>query len=76
MWIGNQKRYFILQNENRSTNRNKIQEGIWICAGLTNLKSNLTIYCWFSMKSKSNENTIKRIEEYSGATITDKIGIY
>lgn len=37
--IGNQKRYFILRNENRSANKNKIQEEVWICAGLANFKS-------------------------------------
>lgn len=37
--IGNQKRYFILRNENRSANQLKIQEEVWICAGLANFKS-------------------------------------
>jgi hypothetical protein len=43
--LGNQKRYFILRNENRSANRKKIQEEIWICAGLANFKSNVKINC-------------------------------
>lgn len=37
--LGNQKRYFILRNENRSANKTKIQEEVWICAGLANFKS-------------------------------------
>lgn len=41
--IGNQKRYFILRNENRSANKKKIQEEVFICAGLANFKSKSTI---------------------------------
>ena len=37
--LGNQKRYFILRNENRSANKTKIQEEVWVCAGLANFKS-------------------------------------
>ena len=37
--LGNQKRYFILRNENRSANKKKIQEEVWICAGLANFKN-------------------------------------
>ncbi|MFN4145024.1 MAG: transposase family protein [Runella sp.] len=39
--IGNQKRYFILRNENRSADMIKIQEEVLLCAGLANFK---TIY--------------------------------
>jgi hypothetical protein len=40
--IGNQKRYFILRQECRSSNVNKIQFEVFLCAGLANFKRTFT----------------------------------